>query len=867
MLRLAATLGQVRDACPVDDGRLNRMEDRPTDAGPDAGLSSAEALARLAADGPNELGSQLRRTLPRIAAEVVREPMFLLLLSAGGIYLIMGDAHEAWILLGFVAVIMLVTILQESRTERALEALRDLSSPRALAIRDGRPVRIAGRDVVRGDLLLLAEGDRVAADGPVLESHELAADESMLTGESEAVAKVAGEGRVFAGTLIVRGQGLMRVAATGAATELGSIGRSLQSIAVEASPLQSEVGAMTRRLAVIGIGLCLGLAVLHWTVRGGWLEGLLAGITLAMGILPQEFPVILVVFLALGARRIAGRSVLARRLSAVETLGETTVLCVDKTGTLTHNRMSVAALAVEDGILYTDAMAGADLPEPFHGLLEYAVLASEIDPHDAMELAFHRFAHDHLENTEHLHPDWTLAREYELSPELPAMSHLWRPQRNRPDVVAAKGAPEAIADLCHLPSTARASLAQRAAEMADRGLRVLGVARAEHTQAASWPEQQHDFDFAFVGLVGLADPLRPEVPDAVAECRRAGIRVVMITGDHPRTARVIASQAGIDAERVLTGGELAALDPAMRADRIAACEVFARVTPQQKLDIVDALKARGEVVAMTGDGVNDAPALRAAHIGIAMGRRGTDVAREAASLVLLEDDFGAIVAAIGLGRRIFANLRQALVYTLAVHVPIIGLSALPLIFGLPLVLAPIHIAFLELVIDPACSVVFEAERGGAGLMSQAPRKTTERLVSARHLGLSLVQGALTTAMVVGQYVWLQTQAMPAPEGRALTFVSLVAANAALIFSCRSPAPGVRGMFAGLSRVPVAVIIGILAAVAAITLVAPLADAFAFRPPPLPEWLAALLAGVAMPLAFEPVKALWCRLWPVGDRAG
>ena len=447
MLRLAATLGQVRDACPVDDGRLNRMEDRPTDAGPDAGLSSAEALARLAADGPNELGSQLRRTLPRIAAEVVREPMFLLLLSAGGIYLIMGDAHEAWILLGFVAVIMLVTILQESRTERALEALRDLSSPRALAIRDGRPVRIAGRDVVRGDLLLLAEGDRVAADGPVLESHELAADESMLTGESEAVAKVAGEGRVFAGTLIVRGQGLMRVAATGAATELGSIGRSLQSIAVEASPLQSEVGAMTRRLAVIGIGLCLGLAVLHWTVRGGWLEGLLAGITLAMGILPQEFPVILVVFLALGARRIAGRSVLARRLSAVETLGETTVLCVDKTGTLTHNRMSVAALAVEDGILYTDAMAGADLPEPFHGLLEYAVLASEIDPHDAMELAFHRFAHDHLENTEHLHPDWTLAREYELSPELPAMSHLWRPQRNRPDVVAAKGAPEAAPNI------------------------------------------------------------------------------------------------------------------------------------------------------------------------------------------------------------------------------------------------------------------------------------------------------------------------------------------------------------------------------------------------------------------------------------
>lgn len=833
----------------------------PTEAGSREGMSSAEALARLAVDGPNELRCELRRTLPAIAAEVIREPMFLLLLAAGGIYLIMGDAHEALILLGFVVIIMVVTILQERRTEHALEALRDLSSPRALAIRDGTPLRIAGREVVRGDLPLLAEGDRVAADGPVLEAHELSADESMLTGESEAVPKLAGEGRVFAGTLIVRGQGLMRVAATGAATELGSIGRSLQDIAVEASPLQSEVGAMTRRLALIGIGLCLALALLHWYVRGGWLAGLLAGITLAMGILPQEFPVILVVFFALGARRIARRSVLARRLSAVETLGETTVLCVDKTGTLTHNRMSLAALAVDEDVLYTATLACAELPGHYHELLEYAVLASEIDPQDAMERAFHRFAHDHLENTEHLHPDWILAREYELSPDFPAMSHLWRPRRDRPDVVAAKGAPEAVADLCHLPAGARARLARSAAEMADRGLRVLGVARAEHRTEARWPDEQHDFDFEFVGLVGLADPLRPEVPDAVTECRQAGIRVVMITGDHPRTAHAIAGLAGIGNERVLTGAELAALDPATRVARIAACQVFARVTPQQKLDIVEALKAQGEVVAMTGDGVNDAPALRAAHIGIAMGRRGTDVAREAASLVLLEDDFGAIVAAIGLGRRIFANLRQALVYTLAVHVPIIGLSALPLLFGLPLVVAPIHIAFLELVIDPACSLVFEAESGGGGLMQQAPRSPAERLVSARHLGLSLLQGALTTAMVVGQYAWLQAQAMPAAEGRALTFVSLVAANAALILSCRSPRPGLRGMFAGLSRVPVVVIAGILTALATVTLLAPLADAFAFRPPPFPSWLAALLAGAAMPLAFEPVKALWCWLWP------
>ena len=818
------------------------------------GLSQNAAAARLAAEGGNELGTSQRRTLLAIAGEVAHEPMFLLLLGAGAIYLAMGDAHEALILLGFVGIIMVVTILQERRTENALEALRDLSSPRALVIRDGVQTRIAGREVVREDILILAEGDRIPADGIVLQAHELAADESMLSGESEAVAKFSDD-QVFAATLVVRGQGLMRVAAIGGETELGRIGKSLQDITAESSPLREEIGRLTRRLALIGIGLCFSLALLYWTLRGGWLDALLAGITLAMGILPQEFPVIMIVFLALGARRIASHQVLTRRLNAIETLGETTVLCVDKTGTLTQNRMALAALSVAGRLLETGKLAAGELPDAYHELLEYAVLASETDPHDPMEQAFQRFARDLPAVSDHLHPQWLLAREYELSPALLAMSHLWRNDSGKHDVVATKGAPEAIADLCHLSQEARERIAKEAEAMAVRGWRVLGVAKAKHAVRDSLPDIQHDFDFEFVGLLGLADPLRPEVPGAVAECLAAGIRVVMITGDHPSTARAIARSAGIDSREVLTGAALEGMAGAPLALRIAAVNVFARVTPQQKLAIVEALKANGEVVAMTGDGVNDAPALKAAHIGIAMGKRGTDVAREAASLVLLEDDFATIVAAIRMGRRIFANLRQAMVYTLAVHIPIIGLSILPILFGMPLILAPIHIAFLELVIDPACSIVFEAEAGSPKLMAQPPRATSEHLVSTRQLILSLLQGSLVTLAVVAFYLWVLSSGTNAEGARALAFVLLVTANAALILPSRSPDSDWRQMFTGLTPVAAWVLGGTILGLALITGVPAIAAAFTFQAPTLLQWLTAFIMGVAMLILFETGKAL------------
>lgn len=820
------------------------------------GLSPEIALQRLHEDGPNELGISQRRTLRDIVLDVMREPMFLLLIGAGMLYLLMGDAHEAMILLGFVSIIITITILQERRTDNALEALREMSSPRALVIRGGVAQRVPGREVVRDDILIVSEGDRVAADGILLESHELATDESMLTGESEVVEKQKLGEQLYAGTLVVRGQGLMRVSVTGYQTEFGRIGRSLDVIGIQTSPLREHVAALTKRLAVIGIVLCVVLMVLFWLLRGGLIPSVLSGITLAMAVLPQELPVIMIVFFALAARRLALQKVLTRRLGAIETLGQTTVLCVDKTGTLTENQMSVAALSIPSAEFNVQGLGERQLPDTFHELVEYAVLASEIDPHDPMEKAFHELGRAQLLETKYLHPEWILAREYELSPKLLAMTHLWRCTDTSFDMVAAKGAPEAVAELCHLDPSQILSITAKAAVMADQGLRVLGVAKARHVQQNSWPALQHDFQFEWVGLIGLADPLRKDVVSSVAQCTQAGIRVIMITGDHPRTALAIARQAGISSQQVLTGDEIAGMDDSTFKQYLQTVNIFARVKPQQKLQLVDALKAQGEVVAMTGDGVNDAPALKSAHIGIAMGRRGTDVAREAASLVLLEDNFSSILAAIHRGRKTFANLRQAMVYTLAVHIPIVGLAIIPVLFGLPILLAPLHIAFLELVIDPACSIVFESEDRDTGLMQQPPRKTDEPLISTKMLWLSISQGVLVTLAVIGLFKGMLELNFSSGMAACAAFLLLVTANAVMIFSNRSMRFQWRGLFQGISSVSIWVLSGTMAALIVITSVPMVAEAFGFALLSPVFWTTVVLAGVMMIVPMQLIKWLF-----------
>ncbi len=808
-----------------------------------AGLSEAEAAARLATEGYNELPSARRRSLLAIGLGVVREPMFLLLVGAGAVYLVLGDLPEALMLLGFVFVVIGITFYQERKTERALEALQDLSSPRALVIRDGQQRRIPGREVVRGDILVLSEGDRVPADAVVLSCVNLSADESLLTGESAPVRKTAaeqgirgqgseyrprpqegssvqgsgdrpqppapyphpgplpeGEGMassvvpppggddlpfVYAGTLVVRGQGIAQALATGVNTEMGQIGKALQRVRLEETRLQGETRGLVRLLAAAGLLLCAAVVILYGLTRGNWTDGLLAGIATAMALLPEEIPVILTVFLALGAWRISQKRVLTRRVPALESLGSATVLCVDKTGTLTMNRMSVARLF--NGRETYDLSRGPQesLPESFHRLVEFAILASHRDPFDPMERALRELGEATLARTEHLHADWVLVREYPLSEHLLALSHVWKSPDGGEYVIASKGAPEAMADLCHYDTPQMQALSQEVGLLAGQGLRVLGVARSRF-KVTALPGEQHAFAFDFLGLVGLVDPVRPGVPEAIQECYNAGVRVLMITGDYPGTARYVAREIGLaPMDEVIAGPELHQMDDAELQRRIAAVNIFARVVPEQKLRLVNALKANGEVVAMTGDGVNDAPALKASHIGIAMGGRGTDVAREAAALVLLDDDFSSMVQAVKIGRRIFDNLQKAIAYTFAIHTPIAGLALVPVLFGWPLVLLPVHIVFLELIIDPVCSIVFEAEPEEANVMKRPPRDPRDPLFSRQMVGLSLLQGVSVLAIVLAVFAVTLYRGQGELEARAMTFVALMVANLGLIFTNRS----------------------------------------------------------------------------------
>jgi Ca2+-transporting ATPase len=836
------------------------------------GLTEREALDRLRDEGPNELPSSKRRSGLAIAFEVVREPMFLLLVACGIVYFLLGEPKEALMLLSFVFVIMGITIVQERRTERALEALRDLSSPRALVIRDGRQKRIPGREVVRGDIIILAEGDRVPADSIMRHCINLSVDESLLTGESVPVRKTASTGKsvaarpggddlpfVFSGSLITRGQGIAEVLATGLQSEIGKIGKSLQTLEPERTLLQKETGHLVKILAIIGLSLCAVVVVLYALTRGNnllaWKQGFLAGITLAMATLPEEFPVVLTIFLAMGAWRISRHRVLTRRIPAIETLGASTVLCVDKTGTLTQNRMSIRKLAADGKVFDAENPNCTALPEEFHLLMEFGILASKKDPFDPMEKALRELGYKYLKKTDHLHESWSLVQEYPLSPELLALSHVWKSPHGGNLLIAAKGAPEAIADLCHFDDGRLEILAKKVAAMAEEGLRVLAVARGLPIRRPNLPESQHDFEFEFMGLIGLADPIRPAVPQSVQECYAAGIRVVMITGDYPGTARSIGQQIGLkNIEEFITGPELDKMSEAQIRQRITSANIIARVVPEQKLLIVNALKANGEIVAMTGDGVNDAPALKAAHIGIGMGGRGTDVAREASGIVLLDDDFSSIVQAVRLGRRIFDNIKKAISYIFAIHVPIAGLSLIPVFIpDWPLILLPVHIVFLELIIDPSCTMIFEAEHSEPDVMTRPPRNPKERLFSMKSLSISILQGISVLIIVLGVFLVSRHLGHSENNARGLTFAALVVANVALILTNRSWSRTIISMV----RVPNSAlwwVVGGATGFLLLVLYVPLLrNMFHFAPLHLLDLLICLIAGAFSIVWFECLK--------------
>ncbi|HSE38076.1 MAG TPA: cation-translocating P-type ATPase [Blastocatellia bacterium] len=868
-VRVSGIAGRTRDS--VLGAHQSKKADRMInefDLSEISGLSDSEATERLNRDGFNDLPSTQPRDVLAIAFDVVREPMFLLLVACGAIYLILGDPQEAFMLLGFVFFIMGITLYQERKTERTLEALRDLSSPRALVIRNGQQRRIAGRDVVRGDILLIAEGDRIPADSTVLSCGHFMVDESALTGESVPVRKIAAEGAVeigppggdnlpfiYSGTLVVACQAVAKALATGQRTEVGKIGRALQKLEIEQTPLQKETDALVRKLAVLGIVLCVVVVIVYGLTRANWFDGFLAGITLAMAILPNEFPVVLTIFLALGAWRISRKNVLTRRMPAVETLGSATVLCVDKTGTLTMNHMSVAMLFANGEFHDVQTNANEELPEEFHELSEFAILASHRDPFDPIEKALRELGNYYLSGTEHLHDDWALVREYPLSNELMALSLVWHSPDGEDYVIAAKGAPEAIFDLCHFDESQLERITAQVVSLANEGLRVLGVARSYFRQTGL-PTEQHDFDFEFLGLVGLTDPVRPTVPEAIRECYGAGVRVVMITGDYAGTASNVANQIGLTpGAEIITGPELDGMSDFELQRRISSTNIFARVVPEQKLRLVMALKANGEIVAMTGDGVNDAPALKAAHIGIAMGERGTDVAREASSLVLLDDDFSSIVQAVRQGRRVFDNLRKGMAYILAIHVPIAGMTLIPVVLNWPLVLLPVHIAFLHLIIDPACSIVFEAEPEEKNVMSRPPRGPDEPLFGRRTWSLSLFQGLGVLVILAALYAFALYRGLPDSEARALAFTTLIIANIGLILINRSWAHSVVATLRSPNAALWWVIGGAAGFLGLVLYVPALRELFRFAELHLIDLGICLVAGAGSLLWFEAFKLL------------
>jgi len=692
-------------------------------------------------------------------------------------------------------------------------------------------------------------------------------DESLLTGESMPVRKAEWNGReavkrpggddlpfVYSGTLVVAGRGIAKVASIGINTEMGKIGKALQEIREEDTLLKKETGKIVRNFSISGIILCSLVVLVYGITRGNWLHGVLSGLTLGMAMLPEEFPVVLIIFLTLGAWRISRHQVLTRRPHAIETLGAATVLCTDKTGTLTLNTMRLSMLCVKGGYYEVDMQQSNSLPEEVHNLIEYGILASQKDPFDPVEKEVKQVGEFYLSNSEHIHKNWKLIREYTLSKELLALSHVWESPDKQNYIIAAKGSPEAIADLCHLTLEKNKELMACIEKMAEAGLRLLGVAKASFKKK-ELPNGQHDFPFEFMGLLGFMDPVRPAVPEAIKEAYEAGIKVIMITGDYPGTAVHIARLIGLrNPQAYITGAELEKMSQTQLREKIRDISIFARVVPEQKLTIVNALKANGEIVAMTGDGVNDASALKSANIGIAMGERGTDVAREASDLVLLNDDFSSIVSAIRMGRRIFDNLKKAIAYIFAVHVPIAGMSFLPILFQLPIVLLPAHIAFLELIIDPACSTVFESCAEERNIMKKPPRNLKAALFNRKAFIYSLLQGVSILTVVFIVYIFALYLNKGELEARTLAFATLVFANVILIITNLSWSQGFIAILKSYNRALWWVISGALIALMSVLYSPVLRSLFHFTYLTCDDILITLFGGVVSIAWFEVLKA-------------
>ena len=829
------------------------------------GLTESEASVKLK-KGFNELPTEQKSTFT-VILDVIREPMFILLVGCGILYMLLGDIGEGIMLLSSVIIIILISFYQKTKTEHALESLRSLSSPRALVIRDGTKKRIPGRNVVEGDIIELQEGDRIPADAVILEALNLKTDESLLTGESVAVTKIVWDGYktisppkgdnlpfVYSGTLVTHGKGKALVTATGVQTQIGKIGKLLKEVKEEPTLLQNETAKIVKTFSILGFGCCLLVIIIYGMTRHDWLHGLLTGLSLAMAMLPEEFAVVLTIFMALGAWRISKKNVLTRKPASIETLGSVTVLCADKTGTLTQNKMVIRKLYVNGEILEITKLPPS-LPESFQQIIQYGLLASQTTPFDPMEKALDNLAQDVLKSTKQLH-ERKLLREYPLTPALLVMSHVFKDPNEENYTIAAKGAPEAIINVCKIPQTQEEHIKAQVAAFARDGLRVLGVAKAE-APLDSLPENQSEFHFEFLGLLGFEDPLREEINKNLVQCYNAGIRVIMITGDYPGTAQSIALKMGLkNPEEIITGDDLQGMNALHLRKKLKTVNIFARVIPEQKLLLVEALKANGEIVAMTGDGVNDAPALKAAHVGIAMGQKGTDVAREASGMVLTDDNFSSVIASIRVGRRIYDNIQKAMAYISSVHLPIAGLTMIPVFFpSFPIILLPLHIAFMELIIDPASTLIFEGEAEETDIMDRKPRDASQPVFGIKRILFSSFEGLSVMIICLAVFATAWTLKRPENEVRALTFATLIMANIGLILTNRSYSSTIIKTFRKKNEAVKWVIGGAITFLILVLYVPVLRKLFHFDFIPFYNLIFCLVAGIISIIWFEGIKMM------------
>jgi Ca2+-transporting ATPase len=732
----------------------------------DKGLRSDQVNQQRAKHGANTL-EKTKAAFWRRALKSASEPMLLLLFACAIIYLTIGDFWSGFVFLGWTTLVLLSSFYRNYRTAHVLAALEEFAQPSSVVIRDGKQLQIKRQEVVVWDSVLLKEGTRIPADGHMASATYLKIDESMLTGESAAIEKTTAGSPLYSGTMVLQGEGILQVSAVGKDAAIGKISVLLKANEqVRSSPLQKSIQAFIRWSFLLATTIAVVMTIIFALTRGSVLEAILNGLSTAMAILPEEFPMVLTLFFSLAAWRLAQKNVLTSRISVLEALGSTSVLCTDKTGTLTQNKM-----CVKEAFLYDHTA---------EELSQTARLATPLFSHDAMEHAL-RDSYPRTAKEAKLE----LLHHYPISSTCFAMAHLYAPSTLSHNVYS-KGAPETIMKLCKITLPEQQKIAKTLDVMANAGQRLLGFARATSVKPIA-PEDLQAISFELVGFIGFEDPIRKGVPEAMQQLKQAGVRVMMLTGDYPLTASSIAKMAGFDAPlTIVNGQEIAANGKELKYKDVAQANIFARILPAQKLAIVRLLQAKGEVVAMIGDGINDAPALSAADIGIAMGEKGADVAREAASLVLLKDQFSEIVGAIAMGRHLINKIKNALHYIIAIHIPIIGLCILPALFSsMPIFLLPFHIAFLELIIDPACSLAFESAPKERNTMRQPPAEITNKLLTKTGMiksvsyGLSVFMGILLT------YLFSQTQNESPAQQRLLSFGMLVICNLLLILQTLS----------------------------------------------------------------------------------